>query len=250
MARRLGAAARDRPKSLIELGGRALLDRQLDVLHACGVDDVTCVVGHRSEQIEARPVATIPNPRFETTNMVASLFCARDLLQGDADVVIAYGDIVYEPRVLRSLLETPGEVAVCVDRGWQDLWRTRMVNVLDDAESLRIGPDGRLLELGRKARSVEEIHGQYIGLTRFSAEVLPRVLSIYDGLDASATYEGRDFDNMFMTAFIQLLIDHGLGVFPAWIDHGWVEVDTPADLAAYERMSAEGTLNQLYDPSA
>jgi choline kinase len=250
MARRLGDAAAGRPKCLVELAGRPLLDRQLDVLRGCGIHDVTAVVGHRGEQIAARGVATIANPRFDSTNMVASLFCARDLLGGDADVVVAYGDIVYEPRVLHALLAAQGDVVVAVDRGWRELWEARMEDVLADAESLRVAPDGRLSELGREPASVDDIQGQYIGLTRFSAAVLSEIVRIHDGLDPVLSYEGRDLDNMFMTAFIQILIDRGLDVRLAWIDHGWLEVDSPDDLASYGRMHDEGTLRRLYDAAA
>lgn len=247
MARRLGEAARGKPKSLVELNGRALLDRQLDVLRACGIEDVTCVVGYRPAEIAERDVRTIENTRYDSTNMVTSLFCARELLAGDTDVIVSYGDIVYEPKVLDALLRTDGEVVVAVDRGWRDLWEARMEDVLDDAETLRVADDGRLAELGRTAESADDIQGQYVGLTRFSAASLPRVLALYDGLDREAAYEGRDFENMFMTAFIQLLIEAGFDVRPAWFEHGWLEIDRPEDLEAYERMARDGTLSRLYD---
>jgi L-glutamine-phosphate cytidylyltransferase len=250
LARRLGDAAGGRPKALVELGGSPLLDRQLAVLRARGIEDVTAVVGPMGELIADRGVATVANPRYAATNMVASLFCARELLTGDTDVLVAYGDIVYEPKVLDALLTADGEVAVAVDRGWRALWEARMEDVLADAESLRVAPDGRLAELGRAAGSVDEIEGQYIGLTLFRAAALPRVLELYDGLDPDGPYEGRDRDNMFMTALIQLLIERDFDVRPAFFEHGWLEVDRPEDLATYESMLAHGTLSRLYDPDA
>ena len=50
---RLGHLTHDRPKCLIEFNGRTLLDRQLDVLAAHGVDDVVVVTGFHDGEIEA-----------------------------------------------------------------------------------------------------------------------------------------------------------------------------------------------------
>jgi choline kinase len=57
------------------------------------------------------------------------------------------------------------------------------------------------------------------------------MVEFYDSLDRTAIYDGKDFDNMYMTSFIQLLIDNN--VFPVHavgINGGWTEVDTPTDL--------------------
>ena len=92
----------DRPKCLVELAGRPLLAWQLDALTRAGVDDVTIVTGYRADAITAG-TRRVHNPRYADTNMVASLMCARDAFDGGDDVLIAYGDIVYEPRLVTAL---------------------------------------------------------------------------------------------------------------------------------------------------
>ena len=54
--------------------------------------------------------------------MVSSLFCARHLLDGSRDLLICYGDIVYQRTVLAALLAVDAPIAVAVDRGWRDLF--------------------------------------------------------------------------------------------------------------------------------
>jgi choline kinase len=51
-------------------------------------------------------------------------------------------------------------------------------------------------------------------------------------MDKSATYDGQEFSNMYMTSFIQYLIDTGWDTRAAFIDNGWAEVDSPEDLDA------------------
>src|ERR1044071_3517735 len=72
----------DRPKCLVPLAGRPLLAWQTDALRAAGVDDIVVVTGYRADQIRALGYRTVFNPRYEKTNMVASLMCARDTLDG------------------------------------------------------------------------------------------------------------------------------------------------------------------------
>ena len=50
-----------------------------------------------------------------------------------------------------------------------------------------------------------------------------------------------------MTDFIQYLIDSGWDTRAAFIDSGWLEVDTVEDLQCYERMNIAGNLKKLYD---
>ena len=71
-------------------------------------------------------VDKINNPDFGTTNMVESLFCAEHKLTGD--VIVSYADIIYEPSVLRGLLNKNGDVVVTVDSCWKVYWKARYGN--------------------------------------------------------------------------------------------------------------------------
>jgi hypothetical protein len=73
------------------------------------------------------------------------------------------------------------------------------------------------------------------------------VRRFYHGLDRSARYDGRAFSGMFMTSFLQALIDAGFDVRPAFIRHGWLEIDTPADVDLFRRLGESGRLAELYD---
>lgn len=237
---RLMPLTQDRPKCLVSLRGIPLLEYQLEVLREQGIDDVVVVTGYRAEALGAYGLRTVKNEKFATTNMVHSLFCAEKELQGD--VVLCYGDIIYEPRVLASLQEAPGDIAVVVDRGWQALWQLRMEDVLADAETMKINEKGHITELGKKPRSLDEIQGQYIGLVRFSERILPEVRKIYRGLDRNAQYDGKSFSQMYMTSFLQILAGRGLPLHAAEVNHGWLEVDTLRDKEAYERLPAQTPL--------
>ena len=244
---RLRPLTDDRPKCLVELAGQPLLHRQLSVLRQAGIEDITLVGGYRHEQLETTGLPVVVNPCFDSTNMVSTLFCAEALMGDDADLLIAYGDIVYEPRVLKTLLASPAALALAVDREWRRFWEARMDDPLADAETLVLEGDDRVVELGKKPDSYDRIQGQYMGLIKVRADQVPDFRQFYAGLDREAIYDGKNFDNMYMTSFIQALIDAGREVRAAFTDNGWLEVDTVADLELYHRMYEDGRLADFID---
>ena len=65
----------------------------------------------------------------------------------------------------------------------------------------------------------------------------------YDDLDRSKTYDGQPFENMYMTSFLQMLIDASWPVYGVRVNGGWLEIDTIADLSLYERLAARNELD-------
>ena len=229
---RLRPLTNDRPKCLVELAGKPLLEHQLSVLRNAGISDIHVVGGYRAEQLK-RPGLTLHiNEHYAKTNMVSTLFCASAVMTGEDDLIISYGDIVYEPRVLDALMNCDAPIVLAVDREWKRYWAARMNNPLADAETLKLSNVNQIVELGKKPGSYDDIQGQYTGLIKIRADKVPRLLETWQAMDRDAIYDGKDYDNMYMTSFLQHLIDSGWEARAALIDNGWAEVDCEADLLA------------------
>ena len=248
--KRLRPLTDDRPKCLVELGGVTLLERQLTTLRQHAINDITVVGGYRAELLKDGDYRLVVNPNYATGNMVASLFCARESLRADQDLVIAYGDILYESRVLGALLDGQDPICLVVDHGWREYWNRRMADPLTDAETLKLDRANYVRELGKRAQVLSEIEGQYIGLIKVQSEFVPQLVEAYERMDRNATYDGKPFPQMYMTSFLQHLIELDWPVRAVLVDHGWLEVDTLDDLRLYQRLLAEGELARFYDPAA
>lgn len=235
----------DRPKCLVELAGRPLLEYQIEALQAARIDDITIVTGYRAGQIARYGRSTRHNAAYAETNMVASLMAAADLLDGRDDVLIAYADIVYEPRIVLELCRCPQPLCTTVDRQWLKLWRLRAENPLADAETLKLDADGDIIEIGRKPAGYDEIQAQYMGLILARADVARTLPVIYRGLDPGRLYDGKPKPRMYMTSFLQWLIDHGRSVRAVPVDGGWLELDSAADLETYEQLHRRGRLGEF-----
>jgi choline kinase len=247
---RLRPLTNDKPKCLVPFLGRSLLARQVATLRKASIYQIHIATGYRSDQIEALGFDTSFNARYAETNMVETLFCAVDFIKRCAelgeDLIIAYGDIVYQDENLVKLLACDDEIALMIDAKWEDLWRLRLNNPLDDAETLVMDSNNFVKELGKKPDNYDRIQGQYTGLIKLRSDKINDIVDFYQQLDRSANYDGKDFNNMFMTSFLQLLIDAGWQVKAALVNSGWLEIDSVDDLEQYESMFEKGELDTFY----
>ena len=240
---RLRPITNEVPKPLVELGGQSLLARNVETLTAAGVDEHVVVTGHLAGEIESRGYETVHNPVYDETDMIYSLFCAREAFPREEDLVISYGDIVYEPQVAAALLSCDAPLCVVVDREWRRLWEARFSNPLEDAETLRLDGDGRILEIGAATDTYDDIEAQYTGLLKVRADHVPKLVAAYRELEA-ATPPDR-YPTIDTTAFLQGLIDDGWHVQGVPVEGGWLEVDSTSDLETYRNLHADGELDRF-----
>ncbi|MEM6301980.1 MAG: phosphocholine cytidylyltransferase family protein [Pseudomonadota bacterium] len=243
---RLRPLTNDKPKCMVELLGVPLVERQIACLKSQGIHDIHIATGYRSEQIEALGYPTTRNNRYDRTNMVATLFTAVDFIDRPGDLIIAYGDIVYDVRNLQQILACDDDIALMVDEKWRDLWSVRMDDPLADAETLLLDDAGYVTELGKKPDGYEQIQGQYTGLIKISADRIKDLLAFYESLDRDELYDGKKFDDMYMTSFLQALIGAGWRAKAVLVKNGWLEVDSVEDLARYEELAEQNELVKFY----
>jgi choline kinase len=161
---RLGHLTDDRPKCLIEFGGRTLLDRQLDTLEANGVGEAVVVTGFHDELVEAAiarraggiAVRTVYNPFYKVADNLGSLFVARGELGGDC--LVWNGDtLVSDPLMERVLANRQPGICVTIDR--KDSYDADDMKVSVDAE-------GRLHAIGKRL-PMASVNAESIGLLAF-----------------------------------------------------------------------------------
>ena len=226
--KRLRPYTLDRPKCMVEIDGISLIDRQLSVLKAEGLDNIVMVGGYKSEVLKREGVKLKLNPRYYETNMVWTLFSVEEELDGD--VIVSYGDIVYSREILQALLESTADIAVIIDKEWEGYWRARNEDPLDDAETLKLRADGTIREIGQSPQALDEIEGQYIGLMKFSAQGVSQMKETFYAAVESGELLGKPIENSYMTDLLQALINSEKLVTSIPVYGDWVEIDTVSDL--------------------
>ena len=234
---RLGHLGADRPKCLVGLAGKPLIERQIAALRRGGVDEIGVVRGYRAEMIDLPGLSYFLNQRWAETNMVMSLTAAAAWLRS-GPAIVSYGDIFYRSELVRGLAGAPGRLVISYDRDWRRLWTRRFADPLADAETFRIDNAGQLLEIGGRTTRVEDIQGQYMGLFKFT----PPAWSIVEAL--LATLDAPIRDKLYVTGLLRrLLAGNELSIGTFGTDGQWGEVDNAQDVALYEDMVRAGELH-------
>lgn len=234
------------PKCMVEVNGKTIIERQLDTMYACGIEDkdITIIAGYRNDVLKEKfkntEIQFIINEEYETTNMVCSLMCARNLMESEDDILISYGDIIYNEETLLKILGSEEKMSVIVDDGWYEYWSARCENPLDDAETLMFDENDYLTEIGQKTSDLKKVQSQYIGLMRFRKDGLKAVLNLSAEAkrrseDGEALWRTeRTYAKMYMTDLLQGLIDEGQKLKAVHIQRGWFEIDDCDDLKVVE----------------
>jgi L-glutamine-phosphate cytidylyltransferase len=213
---RLGEASRGLPKCMAILGGRSLLDWQRVAFEELDLRNRLLVV-----RADASPALN----RDESVIIVSgdggpmdSLFAVKPE-HHFSQIIVCYGDIVFHPQIVRTLLKAQGEICVIADRDWHALWSMRFDSVLDDAERFRA--DGaEIIEIGGRAEDCAQIEAQFIGMMKLSASGFETLRSMHRIGDDS-------------TSLLARAIANGIAVTAIHIDGQWCEVDTERDLDCY-----------------
>jgi len=233
---RMGHLGDDRPKCLVELGGKPLIERQVAALLRGGVNEIGVVRGYRAEMIDFPALTYFANQRWAETNMVMSLASGAPWLRS-GPVIVSYADIFYRSELVRGLAAASGHLVVTYDRDWRHLWTRRFADPLTDAETFRIDAAGQLLEIGGKTDRIEEIQGQYMGLLKFTPPGWSAVEALLGTLDP------RIRDRLDMTGLLRrLLAEKHLPIDTFATDGQWGEIDNLEDVALYREMLSEGDL--------
>jgi choline kinase len=213
------------PKCLLEVGGRSLLARHLDVLSTLRIRRVDLVVGYEADQIiehvgqlHSRPeVAFHFNPRFQQGSVI-SLWAAHESLTQGSDTLLMDADVLYHPEILTRLVETGHQNCFLLDRDF-----------VPGDEPVKIAVrNGSMVEFRKKLEPelAYDYVGESVGFFRFSAEMSQKLASECGRFDA----EGLP-DAPHEEALRNLLLKESDAFgFEDVTGLPWVEIDFPEDV--------------------
>ncbi|AQS07136.1 NTP transferase domain-containing protein [Clostridium beijerinckii] len=224
---RLGSLTNDNPKCLTELFGKSLIEWQVKALNEAGINEIAIVRGYKKEKINIKNATYFDNDIWDKTNMVMSLYKADEWLQ-KYECIISYSDIIYKSEVIDLLKNNYCDISITYNTNWLKLWKARFKDPLLDAESFRIDDKGKLLEIGKRVDSIEEIQGQYMGILKFKPSGWKKVKAYLDSLSE------QEQNKMDMTSLLNKLIERDIEICTIPSSGIWLEVDNENDLNLYK----------------
>ncbi|MEM8792430.1 MAG: phosphocholine cytidylyltransferase family protein [Pseudomonadota bacterium] len=218
--RRLAPLTDDRPKCLVSIAGKTILEWQLLALEAAGVEHVTVVTGFKGETIETAikvispsiDVRCLNNPFYSVTDNIGSCWIARELFRDDT--VLINGDTLFDARVLKRVLaDARDPITVTIDS-----------KATYDTDDMKVSTrDGRLLGISKTLE--EDVTGESIGMLRFQGEGGARFI---DHLTAKLR-DPAALKLWYLSIIDELAKEGGVGVV-AINGLPWAEIDFPHDI--------------------
>ncbi|MDA8957151.1 phosphocholine cytidylyltransferase family protein [bacterium] len=221
---RMKEHTKEKPKCLNILANDTLLNWQLKSLNEAGIEKITVVNGYKSDLIKG-DFETVTNKRWNETNMVASLFC---IPSTKSSAIISYSDIVYKSEHVNSLKKSNGDIVITADLKWEELWKLRFENPLDDAETFK-SINGLLTNIGGKTNNILDIEAQYMGLLKLTSKGWNQMFNLFK------TFAKEKQDRLDMTSMINELLKIGIKVNVVFVNGGWCESDSYSDIEVYEK---------------
>jgi phosphoenolpyruvate phosphomutase len=189
-----------------------------------------------SEGSHVQTIRFVENPDWANNNILTSLLYAeRELPTG---FLFSYSDIVFATEHARRVAASSADVALIVDRRWQDAYVGRVHHPVSEAELVKVeetsnGP--RVLRVGKRVVPAEQAAGEFIGLAKFSpagAAALARVWARAHAHGMEQPFgQAATLRQAYLSDALNQMADDGVVLMPVFIDGRWREIDTEEDLS-------------------
>ena len=245
-SRRLKTVTLGRPKCLLPVGGKPLLQRTIEAVVSEGVTDIAIVTGHRAPEIRSFVGSIFPhlsftyihNPSFASTDNLYSLHLARSFLARienlrqsrgpgsppvrTGDLLLLDSDILFAASLLRFVSAHRGVNRIAV----------RVTGPHDEEEiKVKIDRYQRVRVIGKEIPLNESL-GESIGIAIFSFAAVRKLVTAMERRVTAGT--GR---TEYYEAAFQDIINRGVVLKAVDISRFPVaEIDTPQDLRYAERV--------------
>ena len=229
---RLNGKTGNMPKCLMDIGGITLLERQIQSLRVCGIEDITVVVGYEAERVRQAcdsQIRFIENTRYDETNSLYSLWMTRELLFDG--FIVMNADVLFHPQLLADLITTRYEdVLLIASHHHSDA-------TLGDEEMKVKVRGGCVMDIS-KTMNIAEADGENVGIVKFGASGARQLVNHMESLIAAGSLKA-----WAPRAFREFAREHPLRVIDT---RGlpWIEIDFPED---YQK-AIQGVLPQIPSP--
>ena len=216
---RLPIKFRDKPKCLVKINNKTLIER--NKIFFKNFKKKIIITGYKS--IKIKKIANqfnfevIVNKSFSRTNMVYSMFLAKKKI--NQDVVVCYGDIIFDHRVIKLLKNNQNILPV--NKNWFKYWKKRMnkKKILEDAENLVV-KNNIITHIGGKIKNDLPKY-QFMGIIKLKRKTFQKLSIFFKKLNIRT-----DMTNFLNTAIKSKKVKFIAKKYSSF----WHEIDTNNDI--------------------
>jgi len=203
-----------RPKCLLEIKGKTIIDYQIELLNKAGIKDILVVTGYLNSEIQdhlKNKVRYEHFPDFAKTNNLYTLNSISKQL--DDEFICLFSDVLFPPSLLKDLIDSTDDFCLLMHNK-KVLEGTMRVKIKDDS----------IYDIGSHIPP-EKGDGNFIGIAKFSKKGA-KVLSE----EISRLVSTEEYINDYYTIALPFLYRKGYKIsFICVNDRPWIEIDTKED---------------------
>ena len=224
---RLGDLTKNLPKSLLDINGKSILERQTELLQANGITEIIVVTGPNQEKFSDKKLKYVKDNFYENHEQLGSLMEARNFF--DSELLILFSDVLFDNQVLSKIINSNEDFNIAVDPNWEKNYTGRTEHPISQAD-LSLIENNLIIKIMKNLIPENNCKiTEFIGIIKLSQKGTEKFVNHYKNLENSID-KNKLIKKWYLTNMLQDLIDNNNSIFPITIEGNWCEIDTVQDL--------------------
>ncbi len=229
---RLGNQTINVPKGLLKINNNSIIGTQLELFRKDPNNEIIIITGPNADKFNFKDVTYVNDTEHQKHDVLGSFMAVRSIINDD--ILTSYSDIIFEEKILESMIEFTGDIGIAVDLDWEKNYDGRDQHPKSEAENVLI-KENQILKIRKNIveRKENEKIGECLGLMKFSKNASKMFLDKYSELEKSHKgkfHNAPSLEKALISDMLQELIVSGIRVSPIYVSGKWCEIDTPQDL--------------------
>ena len=99
---RLGNLTKELPKSLVDINGKSIIDRQIETFRNNGIKEIIVIIGPNKDKFQLKNIEYVVDKKFHDHEQLGSLMAANKHFQND--VVISFVDVIVDNNIMKQVI--------------------------------------------------------------------------------------------------------------------------------------------------
>lgn len=218
------------PKALLDINGKTILERQIEIFHKYGMQNIFVIIGPYKEKFTLPNITYIEDTNFDLHEQLGSLMVAKNEISGD--VLLVFSDILFDDSIISKTIASDTDIGIVVYPEWKKLYNGRTEHPISEADLVETNHE-KIFQIRKNLDMSNKKVCEFIGIIKLSSIGSDIFVSRFLELEKNHKgyfHSSPSLQKAYLIDMIQELIDCGIEVKPIFVDGKWCEVDTPQDL--------------------
>ena len=237
---RWGNLTKELPKSLVDINGKSIIERQIETFRNNGIKDIVVIVGPNKDKFQLNDVEYVVDKNFHEHEQLGSLMTANKHFQND--LVVSFGDVIVDNNIMKQVVESTHDIGIVIDLKWEKNYESRTQHPKSEAD-LALTKSNKVTKSKKNIDLIENHQlGEFLGIMKLISIGSKKFLDIFNRLNSSHKgkfHDASSFQKAYLTDMIDELIQTNEIVNPIFIDGVWFEIDTIEDLVNIRKKIAD-----------